>query len=63
MLLELHFIACKVSPSFFGFFVPQIIATTLLDSFKENSTFLVANFNFGKIQRFRLEEELFSLGI
>lgn len=48
MLLELRFIACKVSTSFGGFFLPQIIATTLLDSFKENSTFLALNFNFGK---------------
>lgn len=47
MLLELHFIASKVSTSFV-FFLPQIIATTLLDSFKENSTFLALNFNFGK---------------
>lgn len=51
MLLELHFIAWKVSTIFF-FFVRQIIATTLLESSKENSTFLAVNFNFGKYNEF-----------
>lgn len=56
MLLELHFIACKVSTSWFFFFAPKIMATTLLDTFKENNAFLAVNFSLGKIQSFSPKE-------